>query len=335
MNARQRFLETVRRGRPDRIPYYDWEVREDVLEQWYEQGMPRGMTAKEYFAFDRWEVLGHHEDVPLVLDPLPRFEGELKGGADFERLKRCYDPTTPGRYPDDWPAHVTRWREREHVLGIVVWEGFLESLAVGDWRSLTNLLYHFHDAPDLVEDAAAHLTDFAIATIERALDEVEFDFAMLYEPCASNHAPVFSPQHLRRFMLANYRRLTSFLRAKGIDLVIVWTQGAVGPMIPVWVEGGINGLWVCSAAAGGVDYAELRRRYGPDLVLLGGIDARALYEDRAAIDRAMAHVPALLAQGAYIPMADERVRCGVLFANYRYYREQIRKLAEQMWRTKP
>jgi len=38
MNARQRFLETVRRGRPDRIPYYDWEVREDVLEQWYEQG---------------------------------------------------------------------------------------------------------------------------------------------------------------------------------------------------------------------------------------------------------------------------------------------------------
>jgi hypothetical protein len=108
MNARERFLATLRFGEPDRVPYYDQSIREDTLERWHREGLPRDVSVEELLDLDRWELFGPREDVSLDLYPLPKFERELKTRADFERLKRCYDPTLPERYPRDWDDHARR-----------------------------------------------------------------------------------------------------------------------------------------------------------------------------------------------------------------------------------
>nr|MBC8248538.1 hypothetical protein [Anaerolineales bacterium] len=90
MNARERFLATLRFGAPNRVPYYDQYIREDTLERWYREGLPRDVSVDEFFELDRWELFGPREDVSLNLYLIPGFEGELKTRADFERLKRSY-----------------------------------------------------------------------------------------------------------------------------------------------------------------------------------------------------------------------------------------------------
>ncbi|HUV91131.1 MAG TPA: hypothetical protein VMY80_15870 [Anaerolineae bacterium] len=67
MDARERFLETMRYGAPDHVPYVDEEVREETLARWYREGFPHGRTVAEVFDLDCWEVFGAREEVALDL----------------------------------------------------------------------------------------------------------------------------------------------------------------------------------------------------------------------------------------------------------------------------
>jgi len=78
-----------------------------------------------------------------------------------------------------------------------------------------------------------------------------------------------------------------------------------------------------------MDYRNLRREFGPELRLIGGIDLDALRRDKEAIRREVEEkVPPLLADGGYIPMADGRVRADVPFENYVYYRKLLEKVTQ-------
>jgi uroporphyrinogen decarboxylase len=90
---------------------------------------------------------------------------------------------------------------------------------------------------------------------------------------------------------------------------------------------GLDTLWNEHCNAAGDDYVALRRRFGKNLRLIGGIDSRALYQDRRAVDDAIERVvPPLLEDGGYLPSVDDRVRSNVPFENYRYYRERLAAL---------
>jgi len=90
----------------------------------------------------------------------------------------------------------------------------------------------------------------------------------------------------------------------------------------------VNALWCGAAQASGVDYVELRREYGRDLLLIGGLDVRVLAQDRRAMEEEiLSQVPPLLEQGGYVPLVDGRVRSHVPFENYVFYRELIRELS--------
>ncbi len=79
-----------------------------------------------------------------------------------------------------------------------------------------------------------------------------------------------------------------------------------------------------------MDYIKLRKEYGKELRLIGGIDLDALKKDKKAIYKEIYDkVPALLEEGGYVPLADGRVRKEVPFENYIYYRELLEKVIKR------
>lgn len=323
-SARHRFLETMCCGKPDHVPYVDQEIREDTLERWVKEGFPRDRTVTEIYGLDRWE------NARIDLHPRPEFTGRLQTRADVERWKRSHHPTQPCRYPRDWRPQAARWRERDHPLGIVVCRGLLLSFAVGDWETLTDLLYMIYDAPDLLTEMITFLGDFLVDALTPALEAVQFDYAVFEEPLASNESLVVGPTVFRRFMGPLYRRLCDLLTAHGVEVRILDSHGHVQELIPVVLEAGINTLWLGSTGPAGLDYVAMRREHGRKLRLIGGIDVRALEASPAAVEReVMRVVPPLLDQGGYVPTTDGRVRKYVPYENYRLYRELIRKLVKR------
>jgi hypothetical protein len=76
-------------------------------------------------------------------------------------------------------------------------------------------------------------------------------------------------------------------------------------------------------------YRELRREFGRDLRLIGGIDLDVLRLDKESIKREVYEkVPPLLAEGGFIPLADGRVRKDIPLENYLYYRRLFEEVTQ-------
>jgi hypothetical protein len=322
MTARERFLRTMRFEQADRVPFWEEGLRQDVLDRWGAQEGWGEADHYERFGLDRRETFQPN------LQPIPKVRRRVRTLRALERLATRYNPASRGRLPGLWRRRARAWAARDYPLGIQPYRGLFLSMCVGDWRTLTDALYLVADEPAAVARLMDRVADLAIGLIDRALAHVQFDYLHLSEPIASNAAPVIGPDTYRRLVLPACRRIVEHARSRGIDLVLMWSQGNVNALIPLWVDVGINALWCSDTVAGGVDYLRLRRTYGRSLALLGGLDVEVLTRDKAAIEREiLTKVPPLLAEGGYIPAVDGRVREYVPFENYAYYRRLLNQVA--------
>jgi hypothetical protein len=323
LNARERFLATMEFGRPDRVPFYDEDVREGTLKRWYGEGLPKGKHPRDLFGLEKWERLS------VNLDMIPKFKGHLRSREDFDELRRCYDPEDPSRYPKDWDKSVDQWQDRDYPLGIEAWPGFFQPLNVSDPATLRDLLLLIYREPDLLEEMTQFIGEFSLRVIGRALDDVDIDYAILSEPIADNTGPIVAPWIFEKFVIPCYERIVRTVRRRGVDTVMFQTVANVNRLIPICVKAGVNALRCGSTKPAGVDYALLRRTYGRNLKLIGGIDCESLALGKEAIRaEIMKKVPYLLSSGGYVPMVDNRVRENVPFENYVYYRELISELSQ-------
>ncbi len=94
------------------------------------------------------------------------------------------------------------------------------------------------------------------------------------------------------------------------------------PLIPVWMDAGLNFLYPFEVQAG-MDVLEVRRRYGRDLRIWGGVDKRALAQGPRAIDAELERLRPLIDEGGYIPHTDHSIPPDVSYANFRYYTRRI------------
>ena len=208
--------------------------------------------------------------------------------------------------------------------------GLLQMLGVGDWDSMVLACQALIQRPRAVKELLDRITDFYCVCLERVLSRVPVDYASFYEPIAANTAPVVSPAMFTRFAIPGYRKVIDLLKRHRVPLRILCTTGGnLTALLPSLIEAGINGLWISNIRSAGMAYAMLRRRFGPEIALIGGIDAGTLAKDAAASVREAVSqtVPALLAGGRYLPCLDDRPRSNIPFSQYRLYRHLLEKIA--------
>ncbi len=249
----------------------------------------------------------------------------IKNRKDWIRYREeRLDPYAPGRYPEpaEWEALKKDWLVREGVISIDggSFYGFLR-----DWIGFENLSFFLYDDPDLVHEMMDYLAEFFIRVLEKAVEEVEIDFAMFWEDMCYKAGPLLSPAHFRQFMLPNYLKVTSFLQKHGVKLSWVDCDGNIEALLPLWLEGGVRGFYPLEVASG-MDAGKLQQQYGEKILMWGNVDKRALAEGRQAIDAELKRLQPVIQKGGLIPLVDHGVPDDVSYENYLYYLDQRRKL---------
>ncbi len=280
---------------------------------------------------ERHQIAINEEGVKIKImkdspDSMPQWlEYPVRDKKTWEDFKKRLNPYSPERYPSNWEELKKQLNERDYPLGIRAgsFYGFLR-----DWIGVENLSMMFYDNPKLIEEMEEYLEWFYIETIKKAITEVKFDFAFIWEDMCFNKGPLISPQLFRKFLLPHYKKITDFLRKHGIDIIEVDSDGNLNELIPLWLEGGVNAVFPLEVAAGN-DAVALRKKYGKDLILFGNIDKRALTKGKKEIkEEIMRKVPYLISTGGYFPHVDHDIPPDVSWDNVQYYLEVLRSLTQ-------
>ena len=321
MNGRERFIETMRYGAPDRIPCFNEGIQSEVLKAWRKQGLTPGVSLSEEFLSDE------REEIEVDLEPSPKIEKLPTSLRDLEAMRQALDPLDRGRLPQPWSKRVLAWRSRNHVLMLRIHRGFFLSMGVDSWTRLEEVMDLLTSKPDVVREAMKIQGQFTAKLAERVLQEVDVDAAVFSEPIGGNNGPLISPQMYENLILPSYEPVLDLLYQHGVETIIFRTYANARLLIPSILKWGFNCLWACEVNIKAMDYRDLRREFGRNLRLIGGIDLDVLLDDKEAIRREVENkVPPLVADGGYMPLADGRVRKDVPYENYAYYRRLLERI---------
>jgi len=320
MNSRERFYQTLNYGTPDMLPYFEEGIRPETLDAWHDQGLPPGYDPKTAFPSDA------REEIRLEVDPLPEFKKWPSSMKDLERLRKHLDPSDPNRLPENWD--IEKLLGHESVLMVRPHEGFFLTMGVEDGASFMRLMYQLADKPDFVREFMRMQGEFAAELTEKLFTEVEFDALVFSEPIGDNNGSLISPAMYEEFVLPSYEPLLALAQRYNVKTIICRTYASMKVLIPSLLKWGINCLWACEVEQSVMNYPALRKEYGRDLMLIGGIDLDALRDGKDEIKRAVDDISDLIEDGGFIPLADGRVRADVPFENYVYYRELLREITK-------
>ncbi|MCC6730973.1 MAG: hypothetical protein IT208_16725 [Chthonomonadales bacterium] len=370
MTDRERFLDTLLFGRPDRIPFEPGGPRESTLAAWRDQGLPAGAN---WLAWVRDRVgiepppSGGRPGVWMRHTMIPEFEERVveergdtrvvqdwKGNicemssrfdvsylrwakdfvtrrwlrcpvetrADWDRMRERYDAEDPARLPADLPALGRLLASRDYPVGLNVHGPFWQ---MREWLGFEGLCVRFLDDPDLIADMALFWTGYVARLLERLLAHAPIDFLHVSEDMAYKVKPMISPTMARRYLLPCYATWRDVLRAHGCPLYMMDSDGFVGDLIPVWIEGGFN---VCDPmeVAAGNDLPALRSAFGRRMAFRGGVDKREMARGGGAIRAEMARLGPVARDGGYIPGCDHGVPANVSLDCFVEYCELLARM---------
>lgn len=241
----------------------------------------------------------------------------VKNRNDFCELKKRYIANLGGRYPAQWKEiMLPRWKERGHtlILGRNNMQGFY--WRAREWMGTENLCYAWYDEPDLMHEMMEFIADFTIEVSKPVLEHTDIDYVMINEDMSMKNGPLLSPDQYRTFIFPHMRRLVDFLKKNGVRYVVVDTDGNCEALIPLLMELGVDAIWPLERVAE-MDPIKIRKKFGRDLRLWGGVDKMELAKGKDAIDKHLAAMIPLIEEGGFIPTVDHMVSPDISLENFR------------------
>jgi uroporphyrinogen decarboxylase len=335
----------------DHVPDQEFGYWAEVFEIWHAQGLPKEVDSNEkadvYFGF------APAQGIPLYHDLNPRFEAKVleetesyrivqdnagarsithKSGRssiphflefalkDRETWERDFRPRLdledPIRRPqEEFDAAREEWANRDYPLGVGI--GSLFGW-IRNWAGFEAASMMVHDDPGLLEEIMERITEMVVRNLEWAAPQVQLDFGVGWEDMCYNAGPMLSPADFERLMVPRYQRITEVLRKHGCDIIYTDCDGNINHLVHLWLKGGVNCMFPVEVAAG-TDPIALRDKYGKQVLLMGGVNKRALIAGKEAIRKEVDRIAPYVREGGWIPHVDHRVPPDVTYENYLYY----------------
>lgn len=353
MNNRQRFHATLNYQPVDRVPFWSFGAWPETLERWGLEGyspdtfdlaqgidisnvighlfFPNPPFAHEIVQEDDTHVLYiNHEGILMremkqhAYSSMPQFvKFPVETREEFRSFwSQRMQPDMSARMGADWKQQIINLQNQDVPLLICSdrWGGFF-----GPLRNLTGverLCMLFYDDPDFVEEMMDADADFIISMMDQILDVVSIDGYIFWEDMCYNTGPLLTPKLARKYMLPRYLRVVEHLKSRGVPWIGLDSDGKIDELIPIWMDAGIDYLYPFEVQCG-MDVNKVRKEFGRDLRIVGGINKRALITGPETIDAEIDRVRPLMDDGGYIPMPDHSIPPDVSFDNYRYYVDRM------------
>ena len=174
--------------------------------------------------------------------------------------------------------------------------------------------------PDWVKDMCTVFSEVTIRLMKKLFaKEGKPDGIWFFEDMGFKGKPFMSPEMYRDIIFPAHKRTFDYAHSIGCQ-VIVHSCGYVEPFLPGLIEAGMDCLQALEVKAG-MDLVKLKKAFGDQIALFGGMDIRALESnDLAAVDAELqTKLPPAMAGSGYILHTDHSVSTRVKYETYKYF----------------
>lgn len=312
----------------DRTPVIEWASWWDLTyKNWFQQGLPQ-MSPEELNVYWGHDPLKQFW-LPVIEEGCPQpdhFGGPII--EDEEDYKRVHKYLFTDRLLEQIDKNVGDYARAHADEDIAYWfslDGFF-------WfpRRLFGIEGHllaFYDYPELMLEINRDLCEFHKKCLKVLFSHIKPLFMTFGEDMSYNLGPMLSKECYDEFMLPFYKELVPLIKAGGTK-VLIDTDGQVEPLIPWFLEGGIEGILPLERMAG-VDVNRIREKY-PELILIGGYDKTVMHKGEAAIRAEFERILPAIRSGRYIPSVDHQTPPAVSVEDYRLYMSILREYSQKI-----
>ena len=320
MRNTERF-EALLNGRTDidRTPVIEWASWWDqTCREWEQQGLPKMdgwvWNLNNYWGQDKLKQFWLPVMEPEC--PSPKYHGGpiIEDEDDYAAVKKYL---FTDRLLDGIDEMLAKWVAEHEGEDIAYWfslDGFF-------WfpRRLFGIeghLYAFYDYPELMQKINSDLCDFHKKCLDVLYRHIKPCFMTFGEDMSYNLGPMLSKESYDEFMLPYYKQLVPEIKKHGTK-VLIDTDGQVEPLIPWFLEGGIEGILPLERMAG-VDVNRIRQNF-PELIMVGGFDKTIMHLGEEAMRKEFERILPAIRSGRYIPSVDHQTPPGVTMENYKIF----------------
>lgn len=304
MTSRDRIKRTFDFQLPDRVGICD-DFTDSAIKDWKSSGnIPKDAKPEEYFDFDvrlfginqdftlagKNEVTAERLDSPSTGESLKDGYGQAKANNKFLVLS-CIEPF-------------------EHISGLLGREKVLAMMA---------------EEANETADIFAASAEFTLKICQLVFDKgYKFDGAWLWGDLGCKSGLIFSTDYYNALLFDLHKELCGFFEAKGMP-VIFHSDGNIRELLPHLMEAGVRAIEPLESDVG-MDAAEIKREYGRDLILFGGLDEQAFTSGMSKAENEIKNkLKILMKNGGYIYHADSPISEEISFDNYMKVLELVKK----------
>ncbi|MBP6965416.1 MAG: hypothetical protein KBC96_13550 [Armatimonadetes bacterium] len=256
--------------------------------------------------------------------PLP-LDWPVKCMDDWLRVKHHYE-FSEERLDVNWEQVAREHLQTGRALMAGIPGGFDEPRQL---MGEEELCVAFYTQPELIHDILQTIGDTAFRVLERVSSVVPVDELSVHEDLAGKSGPLVGPKQVKEFIKPYYRRIWDMLRNRGARLFSQDSDGDMNPVIPAFIEAGVNVMYPMEPAAG-MDIVEVRRAYGTKLAFWGGIDKHVIRRGPEEIEAELEYkIPPMVKTGGCILGLDHRIPNGTPLENYRFYINKAWKIMDR------
>jgi len=349
MTTFERFKRMYEHKEADRIPIFDFPWS-STIKRWEKEGIPKGNDYRDFFNIDKVATISADNSPRYphkVIEETDKYiiftsqwgvtQRQWKNSnstpefldytvIDNDTWLKAKDRMTPDRDRIPWDylsVDYKKWRQEGQWVEALLWFGFD---VTHSWMSGTErILIALMEEPEWCIDMFNHYLDVNIKLLDMVWDAgYKFDSVMWYDDMGYKGSQFFSLKTYREILKPVHKRAVDWAHAKGVK-VRLHSCGDINPFIQDLVEIGVEALNPLEVKAG-MNPIELKKKYGEELVLHGGMNA-LLWEDIGAMESEIRRlIPILKENGGYIFASDHSVPSNVSLENFRYATDLIKNI---------
>jgi len=266
MLPRERVIEVINHGTPDRVPVYSWA--RGNLEQEINQLFGSYEAFEDKYEFDFAHIFGGPPtyDNELLQSMRDEAGGPIEPPAFLDAP--MHDPDDPAAY-ESIKAAIDHHKTQRGRFVYMQTPGFFEALngVFGIENHLAHLLVYPEEIHEIYRRQAEWNTAFAMNCLDLGIDMIHVS-----DDWGAQVGLMFSPKVWWEMIFPYHKVVCDAVKARG-GFVSVHSDGNVSQVLDGIVELGFDVVHPYQESAG-MDYGVYKSKYADKFVLMGGLDVQ-------------------------------------------------------------